>query len=291
MDIMKVIELEEATLEAAIWWCSEKDIYPEVNLLVDGMGYYYHVRGMWDKKLILHPMAADIARRHHDRLEEINALDKLIQVLSRQSNWKEANRFRPRLHELVSSGPLPDENLIEYLCTESFYWLAQDNINQIENLWLKHQNLAHSSNGHMVRSWLADCLLAKHRWDEAVSLLRISLNEVTSNHIQRGIIAIRIKLIAVALEQGKLDESARELEEISPLAFENLDRQYMAFIQSYYGYLYSRQNNIPSARIAYTKALDLFERLGMRREAKKVRTALNGIDDEHPDRVELPQLP
>ncbi|MDR3575298.1 MAG: hypothetical protein P4L50_15670 [Anaerolineaceae bacterium] len=113
---------------------------------------------------------------------------------------------------------------------------------------------------------------------------RISLNEVTSNHIQRGI-------IAVALEQGKLEESTKELEEISQLASENLDRQYMAFIQSYYLYLYTMQNNIPCATAAYTKALDLFERLGMRREAQKVRTTLNGINQPHTNRLELLQLP
>jgi len=290
-DILKLVELEEATIEAAILWCYEGDFYPEINQIVDGMGYYYHVRGMWDKKLIIHPKAAEIARRHEDRLEEINALDKLIQVLSRQSNWKEADQYRPRLHELVAAGPIPDENLIDYLSTESFYWLAQDNITEIEQLWLQHQNLALTANGHMVRSWLADCLLAKRQWDQAVDLLRISLNEVTSNHIQRGIIAIRIKLVAVALEQGKLEESARELEEISQLASENLDRQYMAFIQSYSGYLYSMQNNIPAARIAYTKALDLFERLGMRVAAQKVRASLTGMDGALSNPIELPQLP
>ena len=291
LDILKVVELEEATIEAAIWWCYEQDIYPEINHLVDGMGYYYHVRGMWDKKLIIHPMAAEIARRHNDRLEEINALDKLIQILSRQSNWNEADRYRPRLHELVAAGPMPDENLIEYLSTESFYWLAQDNIEQIEQLWQQHQHLAQTANGHMVRSWLADCLLAEHRWDEAVALLRVSLEEVTSKGIQRGIIAISIKLIAVTLEQGKLEESAAKLEEISQLASENLDRQYMAFIQGYYGCLYLMQNNIPSARAAYSKALDLFERLGMRREAQKVRTTLTGIDEPHTNCIDLPQLP
>jgi tetratricopeptide (TPR) repeat protein len=289
--ILKIVELEEATIEAAIWWCSEADIYPEINHLIDGIGYYYHVLGMWDKKIILHPMAAEFARRYNDRLEEISALGKYIQVVSRQSNWKEADRYRPRLQELVAAGPLPDERLIDYLSNESFYWLAQDNINQIEQLWQQHLNLAQTSNGHMVRSWLADCLLAKRRWDEAVELLRISLDEVTSNHIIRGIIAIRIKLIAVALEQGKLEESAAELEEISRLASENLDRQYMAFIQSYYGRLYSMQNNIPSARAAYTKAVDLFERLGMRREAQKVRATLNVIDEKPTDWIELPQLP
>ena len=291
LGILKVVELEEATIEAAIWWCYENDVYPEINHLIDGMGYYYHVRGMWDKKLILHPMAAEIARRHQDRLEEINALSKHIQVLSRQSNWKEADRYRPRLHELVAAGPIPDEILVDYLSTESFYWLAQDNITQIEQLWQQHQNLAQTPNGHMVRSWLADCLLAKRRWDEAVALLRISLNEVTSNHIQRGIIAIRIKLIAVDLEQGKLEESAAELEEISQLASENLDRQYMAFIQSYYGHLYSMQNNIPAAQAAYTKALDLFERLGMRREAQIVRSTLSSITEPGTRAIELPQLP
>jgi tetratricopeptide (TPR) repeat protein len=291
LGILKVVELEEATIEAAILWCYENDRYPETNYLVDGMGYYYHVRGMWDKKLILHPLAAEIAQRHGDRIEEISALAKLIQVLSRQSNWKEADRYRPRLHQLVSAASIPDEVLIEYLSTESFYWLAQDNIAQIEQLWQQHQNLANSGDGHFVRSWLADCLLAKRQWDEALALLTISLNEVTSNHIQRGIIAIRIKLIAVALEQGKLEESATALKEISPLASENLDRQYMAFIQSYYGYLYAKQNDIPSAQVACTKALDLFERLGMRREAQKVRKTLNEIDLAHLDLIELPQLP
>lgn len=291
LGILKVLELEEPTIESAIWWCEEQDIYPEISYLVDGIGYYYHVRGMWDKKLIIHPLAAEFARRHHDRIGEISALGKYVQVLSRQSDWKEANRFRPRLHELVAAGPIPDEDLVDYLSAESFYWLAQGNIQEIEQLWEQHKYLAQTSNGHMVRSWLADCLLAKRRWDEALALLRISLNEVTSNHIQRGIIAIRIKMIAVALEQGKDQEAAAELEEISQLASENLDRQYMAFIQSYYGCLYTMQGNPTAARKAHNKALDLFERLGMRREAQKVRKMLDGIDSCQTNWIDLPQLP
>jgi hypothetical protein len=291
LNILKDIEQEEATVEAAIRWCDEKDIYPEINHLIDDMGYYYHVRGMWDKKLILHPVAADFARRHHDRIEEINALTKLIQLMSRQSNWKEADRYRPRLRELVNAGPVSDQIMVEYLNAESFYWMAQDNIAQIEQLWHEHQDLSQSTNGFMVRSWLADCLLAKRCWDEAIALLQVSLAEVTSNKIQRGIIAVRTKLVAVALQQGKLEESAAELEEISELASENLDRQYTAFIQSYYGYLDSMQNNLVSAREAYKKSLDLFERLGMRREAHKVHVMLDALDVPNPGPVELPQLP
>jgi tetratricopeptide (TPR) repeat protein len=235
-------------------------------------------------------MAAEFARRHNDRIEEINALGKYIQVVSRQSNWKEADRYRPRVQELLAAGPIPDEILVDYLSSESFYWLAQDNISKIEELWRQRPNLSQSQNGHLVRSWLADCLLARKQWDEAVTLLRISLDEVTTNHIIRGIIAIRIKLIAVALEQGKLEEATAELKEISQLASENLDRQYMAFVQSYYGRLYSMQNNIPAAREAYTKALDLFGRLGMRREAQKVRATLDVIDEARTEWTELPQL-
>jgi tetratricopeptide (TPR) repeat protein len=114
---------------------------------------------------------------------------------------------------------------------------------------------------------------------------------VTTHHIQRGIIAIRIKMIAVALQQGKQEEAAAELEEISQLASENLDRQYMAFIQSYYGCLYSLQGNFPAARISHQRALDLFERLGMRHEAQKVRKMLSGIEEGQGDCLDLPQLP
>jgi tetratricopeptide (TPR) repeat protein len=291
LGILKLIDLEEATIESAIWWSREADIYPQINYLIDGMGYYYHVRGMWDKKLILHPIAAEFARRHQDRMEEISALSKHVQVLSRQSNWKEADQYRSRLEELVASGAVPDDVMVEYLNAESFYWLAKGNINQIEQIWKQHQYLANTTNGHMVRSWLADCLLAERRWDEALALLRVSLIDVTTNRVQRGMIAVRIKLIAISLQQGKKEEAAAEMKEISQLASENLDRQYMAFIQCYYGCLYSMHNNFTAARDAHNKALDLFERLGMRLEAQKVRAMLNAVEEGHVDCMDLPQLP
>jgi tetratricopeptide (TPR) repeat protein len=246
---------------------------------------------MWDKKVNLHPIAAAYARLHQDRIEEINALSKLIQVLSRQSKCAEADQYRPRLHELVAAGSIPDNIMVDYLNAESFFWLAQGEIHKIKQLWEEHKYLAQTPNGHMVRSWLADCMVAERRWDEALAMLRVSLTDVTTNHVQRGMIAVRIKLVAIALQQGKPEEAAEELKEISPLVSENLDRQYMAFIQNYYGCLYSMQGNIPAAQGAHQKALDLFERLGMRIEAQKVRTMLKELDEGAIDCFDLPQLP
>jgi len=293
---LKIIALEEETLAGAIQWCYANDRYPDTNIIVDNMGYYYHVRGMWDKKLIIHPLAVEIALRHQDRLEEISALAKYVQVLSRQANWEEADRYRPRMQELVAAGPMPDENLIDYLSTESFYWLAQDKIDEIEKIWLDHQYLAESTNGHMVRSWLADCLLAKREWEKAEELLQISLDEVTEFKIQRGIIAIRIKLIAIYLEQNRLDEAAAALETISQIASAELDKQFMPFIRAYYGRLYTLQNDIVAAQVAYREANDLFKRLGMRRELERAQAGLDAINGETVSSAELesgelPQLP
>ncbi len=291
LSLLKIADLEEATIEAAIWWCHAHDIYPEFNHLVDGMGYYYYVRGMWDKKLVLHPMAAEVARRHQDPLEEINALRIHIQVLCRQSNWQEADQFRPRLHELVESASVPDEVLVEYPNTESFYWLAKDDISRIEALWREHIDLAQTSNGYLVRSWQASCLLAKGQVEEALILLHISLEEVKQKNIVRGVIAIRIKLMAVALRQGKLAEAANDLDEISLLTAGNLDSQYyLSFIYYYYGYYYTLQANIPAAREAYEKAIDSFDRLGMRREVMKVRSMLRDIDEGITQGIEIPHL-
>lgn len=138
---------------------------------------------MWDKKIILHPIAAEIARQHNDCAEEIRALSKYVQALSRQSNWAEADNYRPRLKELVHDG-LQDGVLVDFLNTESFYWLA-------------------------------DCLLAQRHWDGALALLRASLIDVTTSSVQRGIIAVRIKTIAIALQQGKPEEAAAKLKERS----------------------------------------------------------------------------
>jgi galactitol-specific phosphotransferase system IIC component len=143
----------------------------------------------------------------------------------------------------------------------------------------------------MVRSWLADCHLAERRWDEALALLSVSLIDVTTNSVQRGMIAVRIKMIAIALQQRKLEVAAEELREVSQLASENLDRQYMAFIQSYYGCLYAMQGNIPAARAAHNRALDLFERLGMRHEVQKVGIMLDMVDEGQMEFIDLPQLP
>lgn len=291
LSMLKTVETEEPTMDAVIQWCYSNDCHPEIARLVDGMGYYYHVRGVWDKKLIIHPLAAEIARRHHDRLEEINALTKYVQVLSHQGNWKEVDRYRPRLQALVVEDSLPDEILIEYLSAESLYWLARENIPQIEQIWRQHANLAQSPNGFMVRTWLTDCLLAQRKWEDAEALLRISLKEVSDEKIERGIIATRIKLIAIYLEQNKLEEAAAALKEIGQLASENVGRQYMAFIQSYYACLYALQGDIAAARTAYHQAIDLFERVGMRRELKTMYAGLELLDEAANAGASLPKLP
>jgi hypothetical protein len=65
----------------------------------------------------------------------------------------------------------------------------------------------------------------------------------------------------------------------------------MAFIQSYYARLYTLQNDIPAAKTAYNEAIDLFERLGMRRELKQVRVGLESLNGEQVNKTDLPQLP
>lgn len=290
---LRVVELEQETMEAAIRWCYEHDRHPETARLIDGIGYFYHVRGMWDRKLELHPLAAEIARRHDDRLEELDALIKQIQLLSRQAKVAEAEIYLPRLRELAAAGPLPDDLQIEYLSAESFYLVAQDKIDQVEQIWLQHHALSRAENGYLVRSWLADCLLARRDWAGAAALLAESLHEVTERQVQRGMIAISVKLIAIYLEQGCLPEAAAALEAISHLAADNLDRRYMAFIQSYYARFYTLQNNLPAARAAYHEAIDLFERMGMRRQLARVRLGLQALDEmpANPAEPDLPRLP
>jgi len=110
-------------------------------------------------------------------------------------------------------------------------------------------------------------------------------------------IAIRVKLIGIYLEQGNLEEAAAALEATSQLASENLDRRYMAFIQSYYARFYTLKNDVPAARAAYLQAIDLFERMGMRSQLQQVRAGLEALEEASGAStaasrvVELPHLP
>jgi hypothetical protein len=71
-----------------------------------------------------------------------------------------------------------------------------------------------------------------------------------------------------------VDQAATRLNTCRAIAIERGDRPALADAQRYLARLYARQGNVSAAHTALTEAIDLYERVGMRRELTEARVAL-----------------
>ena len=68
------------------------------------------------------------------------------------------------------------------------------------------------------------------------------------------------------------------LTEVSAKAYHYHDRRYIAELQRAYFRLHTLRGDLPAARAALAEAIDLYERLGMRRELAEAREELARLD-------------
>jgi hypothetical protein len=85
-------------------------------------------------------------------------------------------------------------------------------------------------------------------------------------------------LYQIAVDQQRFVEAESLLELSSSVAYTYQIRRDMALIQRTYARLHTLRNDLPAARASLAEAIDLFERLGMRRELAEARAALTDLD-------------
>src|SRR5690606_31919074 len=67
---LALLDPEHETMHAAIEWCYEHGRYAETIRLIEGVRYYYNVRGLWDDRLSINLLRAEAARQIGDRSNE-----------------------------------------------------------------------------------------------------------------------------------------------------------------------------------------------------------------------------
>jgi tetratricopeptide (TPR) repeat protein len=276
---LEYLDSEQETIHAAIEWTLVNHHFNDTLQLVKEVSYYYYVRGLWDKEPPINLMGAEAARNLGNYVEEMRTLAYHVQLLSRQGNITEAERFIPRLQELAGIIQPPEDVLYEYQHANALYLLSRGDIDSAQQIW--HQALGSATTVYKsvsIRDWLATCLYERGRLAEARQLLSESIHEAIKHDIQRAIVSIRIRLIRIDLDQGNLNEADKALAAIRQQAIQYQDRQFMARIQRLFADFYLLRDNLPATRTALEEAVDHFERLGMRRELAEAREALAGLD-------------
>jgi len=286
---LDVLDSDANTIDAVIQWCFQNRWYADTVRLVTAFFFYYHVRGLWNKQPSIHRMAADAAHALANIPEEVRHLSLQVKYLSWQDNVVDAEPWLNRLAALEDATALPDDIFLLYHQSVALHYMARHDYQTAQHMLQKSLTVGSSvpdkQSYNASKHWIATCLYREGQLEKAKEVLREALREAIPWNVQRATFAHPMRLIAIDLDQNNLDDAEEELARVSPRVYEFQDRRYIALFQHLYARLHTLRGDLPAARAALTEAIDLFERLGMRRELAEARQALDDLDA--PDVAEI----
>ncbi|HMA36203.1 MAG TPA: hypothetical protein VKY74_17235, partial [Chloroflexia bacterium] len=291
LDRLRLLDPEQETVHSVVQWTLQSGRYADTLALARGAGYYYYVRGLWDKKPRINLMRAQAAASLGDTVDEVESLAYHVHMLSRQGEIAEAESYLAKLTSLAASQELPAAVFFEYQYATALYWMARRNFDTAQQAWEKSLARAEPLPAHrhtINLQWLAKCLYQNGQPGQARRLFREALDEAMQLGFQRTVIASKLGLAAIDLDAGNLQGAVASLAESSALAYQYQDRDNLAQIERLFARLHAQLGDRAAASRALHEAIDLFQRLGMRAELAEARAELARLDTPpvpEPDRA------
>lgn len=297
LDRLDLLDEEHASIQAAVIWAAEHGDDARVLILVEGVRYYYNVRGLWgEEELDSLQLRASAAHRLGDQASELLALAHRAEILSKQGRLDEAGVLIGQLEEVgaglyaerlqagegrvngVAESP-EDAAAFEYGHALALYARACGDLALAEQRWRDLLDFSRPLGGQKYvvnRRWLATVLLQQGQLAEARDLYTASLADARQIGDLRSVAGNTLKLAAIALRDGDLVTAAADLANCAAIAERYRDRRRLAECHALMAQLKERQGDAEAATAELRAALDLFERLGMRREMNEARAVLVG---------------
>jgi Tfp pilus assembly protein PilF len=130
----------------------------------------------------------------------------------------------------------------------------------------------------VISEFLAICLQRQGKMPEAEHVYQQALEDSQNAESTLDEVFVQIHLASIDLAQIRLDSAAERLSICREALYAYRDAESQALMQQTYAHLHILRNDIPAAHIALTEAIDLFERLGMRRELVESREELRRLE-------------
>jgi transcriptional regulator with XRE-family HTH domain len=281
---LEKLDAEGENIQHVLEWALGQGFYADTLRLTKGVGYYYYVRGLWERKPPINLITVEAARKLGAKVQEIEGLAYHLQVLSKQGNLTEAAIVRDELAGLVQNVRLPGEPAFVYGHALALYDLARGEYDAAWEGWHGLIELAGQVSAHhfiIVRQWLGICSYLLHNAAQAALWFGGALSESVNYDYKQGIVANLIGLSDIDLDNGDLTIAAERLSQARQYATRYKYRDHQAQIERLTARLATLQGNPHEAAEALHAALDLFERLGMRRELNETHTELLVLNVQH----------
>ena len=227
-------------------------------------------------------MKAEASRNVADKIGELHALASYVHMLCMQGNTIEAEKHLLRLQEIAQTPQLTESARSDFWHAIAFYWMAQLDFVRAQQAWQESLSCADQVSFRKFttkRHWLGLCMYKAGKLDEAKILLREVLADAIQQSYQRSAAFCRVQLASIDIDQRNSEGVVEALEVSRAHADQYQDRPCLAAIHHTTAHFHVLRNEIPAACAALAEAIDLYERLGMRRELAEARTELARLDD------------
>lgn len=217
--------------------------------------------------------------------DEVERIAYYVQVLSLQGDTEEAAKYLVWLQEQAKSIQLPVESFFTCQHSVALYWMACDNFDAAQQAWEASLVREHELpeplryiRCDLNRRWLATCLYKKGDRTRSRRLFQDALQDAREQGRDLSVMFCQTRLTAIELDEGHQDRALECLAESRKLAYQCRDRSGIAEIRQTYARLHTLCGNFSAARDALAEAIDIFERLGKRRELAEAREAMSRLD-------------
>jgi tetratricopeptide (TPR) repeat protein len=130
----------------------------------------------------------------------------------------------------------------------------------------------------LYRYYIADYHFLAGNDPEAEDQFLTLIGESKQEQFQRGVMYAWLMLAKIALRRKDVRSAEERLRRTQILAEEMKHRRFLAETNRVWASLYTLRGDLPAARIALAESIDLFERLGMRREFTEAREAMADLN-------------
>jgi hypothetical protein len=277
---LKLLDPEREILHDAIVWAQRQGKIDKVLNLIQGIGYYCYVRGLLNREPNINLLAAEASRVLAQPREELRWLSYHVQRLSRIGKLTDSQTLIERMQNIVAHSEVGIDGIGDYRHALATAYFAADHIDEAEKEWralLEVEGISQTTRMVTVK-WLAACLELKGENFAAAELLRETMEASDPELHLRARVALQLSYLRMLMAEGEcgvdIENNVRDCRMF--VMSNNVDRHIpdVVFLE---GRLSELRNERTPARAAYTEAVDLYRRVGLRHELSQAEAALRRV--------------
>ena len=274
------LEREWGNLLAVLGWCADHDLYDMVKDLWWYLNHFSSLYGYWTDRIFWLNWLIEESEKRAKSKDTVYALSQKSYILIRMGHLKEAEDLLSYAMKL--SGPRENWDSAQISLAQHFavlniekrqfdkasQWL--DTESELVDQATFQKGEEHDRCTIAINIIKAEIDYVTKKYDHARKLCSDIIEQSKRIGWKRATNDAHNQLVDIAIAQNHLKEAEELLKEELPEANPTKDKRRIAYTQSSWARLEYQRGRFNEARDCATKAMDGFDRLGMKPEAEKM---------------------